>query len=139
VPDGGAITDLALMPDGLEAIVASHAPGQLRRVWRYMIPTGEFTQAMICESALSGAATSRFGDVYVYCDGAVWRLELLEGGDTSTHDEAPAPHPIDALAYDDARDELVGVSSAGMRLVRHTRTLATIVDSALPAVQLSGD
>lgn len=139
VPGGGAITDVALLPSGIEAVVASHAPGGLRRLWRYTIPTGEFTQAWVCESGLSAAATSRFGEVYIWCDGAVSRLELHEGGDTSTLGDAPAPEPIDALAYDDARDELVGVSAAGARLVRYSRELDTIMDSALPAVQLTGD
>lgn len=138
VPGNDPIVQIAMGAQQLDAfIVTSQLIPRQQKVFQYDLASGAMVE-LLASSSTMRVATSRHGHLFVFGDGSVRKYDV--GGRTPTLlQEVTPPSPVDAMAYDDARDELVVITSSG-RLVRYHQDLAQpAIDEPLPsAVQPGG-
>jgi hypothetical protein len=136
IPLTASITQIALDPLQINAfVVTSRIIPREQKVWRHNLANGETTELLTANTTLR-IATSRHGDLFVLGDGSVRKFGFA-GDNMVQLQETPMTDGADAAAYDDARDELVVVTSAG-RLVRYHDDLdAPPIDEPLPTAVLA--
>jgi hypothetical protein len=131
IPGLDSIIQVELDAQQLNAfIVTSQIIPRQQTVWRRNLATGETTEVISVNTSLK-IATGRHGHLFVMGDGSVRKYRV---GDQAT----PLLQSIEtslvasALTYDDARDELVGVTTTD-RLIRFPNDLSGIINEPLPA------
>jgi hypothetical protein len=114
-----------------ETVAASGDPPIL---WQFDQLHQTFTHLL--DLTLAGPmASDRQGDLFITDAGQIQRLHFMPDGSV---DRAGGAGPVtppevpDALMYDDAADELVGVDITGQRLLRYGRGLHLRSDEPLP-------
>ncbi len=135
------VADIALHPMGIESyIVTSQLITNTKRIYRYNMGTGEWGLLLpALGTANCKITTSRFGELFVYGDGSVRKYDVQGASPVLLKTITPV-NSIAAMAYDDALDELVAVSTNN-RLVRYSQsTLGTLADEPLPGgITIIGD
>jgi hypothetical protein len=137
MPTGTTLLDTALHPDlGTYAALAGGAGGPTGGAPSILrIDPLEGTSQTI--ATLSGATHLTFGrrrDLYVLAGSTLYRVNLdVEPAAVSS---VTLIAPGDALAYDDARDEVVVVSVSQRKIMRYPHTLITevVLTDVIPAV-----
>jgi hypothetical protein len=131
IPGGDPIIQTAIDPTQLYAYaVTSHLIPRRTTVWRRNLATGENTEVVSAPATLR-IATGRHGHLFVAGDGSVRKYDINLNGHTLL-EQLDVPFSFDAVAYDDARDELVGITSTD-RLVRYSLDLGGVVNEPIPA------
>lgn len=139
--DGSVITGISLDTEQLNAYITSRTGAAITttKYWRHNLATGEVRHLFSILGGHSPMVTGRHGDVYLCAVGQLRRYAPTEDG-LSLVESVDVAWPLHALAYDDTRDEIVGVSRTSERMVRLTRTLEGVADQPLPSgVTLEGD
>lgn len=131
VPGNDELTQVALDFRQVDSFAVTFRDAPRRyTLWRTNLATGASEQLLVSESPMK-IATNRFGDLFVSTDASI-RKYAFPGEDMVLAQEAPVSGQVDAMAYDDTRDELA-VLTTNDRLVRLRNDLSIpAIDFALP-------
>jgi hypothetical protein len=128
-----AIYDIAMHPMGVESyIITNNAITGNKRLHKVDMATGTWTTLISSLGTTnSRVVSSRFGELFVYGDGSV-RKYNVQGTTPQLLSSYIPVHPISGMAYDDALDEVVAVTTNSRMIRLGQQSLALIADQPLP-------